>query len=199
MVLRRMTVAFALAGLAMVAVAAPAFAHAELKSSNPAKGASVATAPKQLELTFSEPVSPQEITVAGPQGAQWTVGQVSVAGPVVTAPIVQPVGPAGEYTITYKVLSEDGDPVTGTVAFTLTAPATTTTTPPPTTMTTATAAAPTSSPQAAPTSGSDSGGVPSWVWILIVVAAVLAAGAVVGRRVQSRKSDSEQNESSADR
>ena len=196
MVLRRMTAAFALAGLALVALATPAFAHAELKSSNPAKGASVAEAPKQIELTFNEAVSPQTITVTGPQGAQWTVGQIAVAGPVVTAPVTA-IGPAGEYTVTYKVLSDDGDPVTGTVAFTLTTPATTTTVPPstpPTTETTATA--PTSSPQAAPTSGDDSGGVPGWVWIVVAIAVVLAAGAIIGRRVQSR---TDKNEGSAER
>jgi copper resistance protein C len=185
MVLRRLTATFALAGLALVALATPAFAHAELKSSNPAKGASIASAPKQLELTFSEAVSPESITVTGPQGAQWTVGQVSVAGPVVTAPVTA-VGPAGEYTVTYRVLSDDGDPVTGTVAFTLTTAATTT---PPTTAsptTTDTTAAPTSNPQAAPTSGDDSGGVPGWVWIVVAVAVVLAAGAIVGRRVLNK-------------
>jgi methionine-rich copper-binding protein CopC len=185
MVLRRLTATFALAGLALVALATPAFAHAELKSSNPAKGASIASAPKQLELTFSEAVSPESITVTGPQGAQWTVGQVSVAGPVVTAPVTA-VGPAGEYTVTYRVLSDDGDPVTGTVAFTLTTAATTA---PPTTAsptTTDTTAAPTSNPQAAPTSGDDSGGVPGWVWIVVAVAVVLAAGAIVGRRVLNK-------------
>ncbi len=185
MVLRRMTAAFALAGLALVGLATPAFAHAELKGSNPAKGASVAAAPKQIELTFSEAVSPESITVAGPQGAQWTVGQITVAGPVVTAPVAA-IGPAGEYTITYRVLSEDGDPVTGTVAFTLTTPATTTTTT--TATTTTTVVAPTSNPQAAPTSGEDSGGVPGWVWILVAIAVVLVAGAIVGRRIQARTS-----------
>jgi hypothetical protein len=98
---------------------------------------------------------------------------------VVTAP-VQAVGPAGQYTITYRVLSSDGDAVNGTVAFTLTAPATTTTTPSPTTTT-----APTSSTQANPAPGED-GGIPAWVWIVVVIAALLAAGALVGRRMVRR-------------
>jgi copper resistance protein C len=189
MVLRRMTAAFALAGLALVGLAAPAFAHAELKGSNPAKGASVAAAPKQIELTFNQAVSPESITVVGPQGVQWTVGQIAVAGPVVTAPVTA-VGPAGEYTINYRVLSEDGDPVTGTVAFTLTTAASVATTTTTTTTTTA-AAAPTSNPQAAPTAGDDSGGVPGWVWILVAIAVVLVAGAMVGRRVRARTSKDE--------
>jgi methionine-rich copper-binding protein CopC len=195
MVLRRMIAAFALATLGVTALATPAFAHAELKGSNPAKGASVAAAPKQIELTFSEAVSPQTITVTGPQGTQWTVGQVSVAGPVVTAPVTA-VGPAGEYTIAYTVLSDDGDPVNGTIAFTLTAPATTaaatTTTTTPTTAATATSA--NSSAAQAPASNDD-GGLPVWVWILIVVV-IIVAGGLVARRVLNR---TDKNESPAER
>src|SRR5437763_5966713 len=123
MVLRRMTAALALAGMAMLAVAAPAFAHAELVSSNPAKNASLAAAPKEITLTFSEPVSPQSIAVTGPEGAQWTVGQMTVTGAVVIAPL-KANGPAGQYALTYKVKSEDGDDQTGTVAFTMTAAST---------------------------------------------------------------------------
>src|SRR5439155_22628197 len=102
MVLRRITAALALAGLAMLAVATPAFAHAELVKSTPAKGQSLAAAPKEIVLTFSEPVSPVSITITGPQGAQWTVGQITVTGAVAVAP-VRAVGPAGPYSLTYKV------------------------------------------------------------------------------------------------
>jgi methionine-rich copper-binding protein CopC len=168
MMIRRSIAALALAGLALVAAATPAFAHAELTSSNPAKDASVAQAPSRIQLTFNETVSPESITVTGPQGAQWTVGQIAVEGPVVTAPVI-PAGPAGQYTITYRVLSDDGASVTGTVAFTLTSPAT--------------ASAPPSSGQAAPGSSGDSKGLPAWLWVL-AIAVLLGAGAVIGRRVR---------------
>ena len=168
MMIRRLTAALVLAGLALVTFATPAFAHAELVSSNPAKDGSVAVAPKQIQLTFNETVSPELITVAGPQGTQWTVGQISVQGPVVTAP-VQAVGPAGQYTISYRVLSEDGEPVSGTVAFALTSPATVTSAPP-------------SSSQAAPSSGADSSGLPAWLWV-VAIGVLLVAGSVIGRRV----------------
>jgi methionine-rich copper-binding protein CopC len=184
MVLRRLTAALALAGVAMIAVNVPAFAHAELVSSNPAKNASLATAPKEITLTFSEPVSPQSITVTGPEGAQWTVGQMTVTGAVVIAPL-KANGPAGQYALTYKVKSDDGDDQTGTVAFTMTAAAT------PTAPATPSAGGPTSSagggpvagpapsdapPGQAASSSSDGGGVPVWVWIVIAVV-VLGAGA----------------------
>jgi len=168
MVIRRFVAALALAGLGLVAVATPAFAHAELISSNPAKDGSVTAAPQQIQLTFNETVSPESITVTGPQGTQWTVGQIAVEGPVVTAP-VQAVGPAGQYTISYRVVSDDGALVTGTVAFTLTAPA-------------STGAAP-SSGSAAPGSSGDTQGLPPWLWVL-AIAVLLGAGAVIGRRVR---------------
>jgi methionine-rich copper-binding protein CopC len=171
MMIRRLTTALVLAALALPSIATPAFAHAELVASNPAKDASLATPPQQLQLTFNETVSPQSITVTGPQGTQWTVGQVKVEGPVVTAPVT-PVGPAGPYAISYQVLSDDGDPVTGTVAFTMTAPAVP-----------ATQTAPPSSAPAASASSDGGKGLPAWVWVL-AIAVLLGAGAVIGRRVR---------------
>jgi copper resistance protein C len=108
---------------------------------------------------------------------------------VITVP-VQASGPAGRYTLTYRVVSGDGDAVTGTVAFTLTAaaaPATSTTTAAPAT-TTADPPSTVDSAGAGDASGGDSadradsdGGVPVLVWI-IGAAVVLVAGAVVALR-----------------
>ena len=168
MPIRRLLAVLTLSGLAMLVAATPAFAHAELVGSNPAKDASIAAAPQRIQLTFNETVSPEAITVAGPSGTQWTVGQLAVEGPVVTAP-VRAIGPAGKYTISYRVLSDDGDPVSGTVEFTLTAEAT--------------GAPPSSSTSAAPASDSDAGkGLPTWAWI-VGIAVLLVAGSVIGRRL----------------
>ena len=74
-------------------------------------------------------------------------------------------GPAGEYTVGYRVLSTDSHPVQGAVRFALTAPGP------------GTAAAPAPSGDGAPdavaapdrsastANGSDSGGTPVWPWI----------------------------------
>lgn len=195
MVLRRLTAALALSGVAMLAVAVPAFAHAELLSSNPAKNASLATAPKEITLTFSEPVSPQSITVTGPEGAQWTVGQMTVTGAVVIAPL-KANGPAGQYALTYKVKSDDGDDQTGTVAFTMTAAST------PTAPATPSAGGPTSNAGGGPVAGpapsdapsgqatsssSGSGGVPAWVWIVIAVVVLGAVAAFLIMRSRGGK------------
>jgi len=176
--LRRLGAALLLSGLALAGTATPAFAHAELLSSDPAAGASLPAAPKQIQLTFSEAVGlpADPITVTGPDGSTWKVGTVSAAGAVITAPVVA-TGPAGEYVLDYKVISDDGDEIGDKVRFTLATPAapttsaapTTTTTTAPTTTTTSAAA-----PAAADKSADDGGGVPVWVWI---VGAVVLVGA----------------------
>ncbi len=177
---RRIATVALLSGMALVVTATPAFAHARLIASDPAENAAVAAPPQQISLTFNEPVTPVEngITVTGPEGAAWTVGVPSVAGAVITIP-VQPAGPAGPYTLSYRVTSSDGDPVTGDVPFTLAVAATTTTT------TTTTATEPTTStpPDAAPPAEDDSG-LPVWVWIVggIVVVAALVLGIRLARR-----------------
>ncbi|HEX6339614.1 copper resistance CopC family protein [Umezawaea sp.] len=177
--LRRLGAALLLTGLALVGTAAPAFAHAELISSDPAAGASLPTAPTQVVLTFSEPVglAATPITVTGPDGVTWNVAQVNAAGAVVTA-VVEPTGPAGEYVLGYRVVSDDGDEVGADLRFTLAAAATpSTTSAAPTTTTAPTTPPPaTSSAPAASTASEegDGGGVPVSVWI---IGAVVLAGA----------------------
>ena len=176
-------VLLALAGL--LAFAGPASAHAELKSSSPAEGASLAAAPQKIELTFEEPVTlqPDPIAVTGPDGAKWTVSPPTVTDATITAAVV-PSGPAGAYTLTYKVVSDDGDKVTSAVHFTLTAPASPPTTSSSAAPTSSSAAAPVTTATPAPAASSDtSGGVPAWVWILIAVV-VLVAAVVVGLRLR---------------
>jgi methionine-rich copper-binding protein CopC len=198
MLVRRMSAALLIAGTVLFAGGTPALAHTALKSSNPAKGASLQSAPPQITLTFSEPVQVEAgaITVAGPGGAQWTVGPAEVAGAVVTAPVT-PAGPAGQYTISYRVISADGDPVRGTVPFALTAavPVATPTAPPttttsqPATTTTATATEPPVTPQPTPAAqqDNDSGGIPVWIWVVVAVI-VVVAGIFAGTRMRKPKS-----------
>src|SRR2546422_3242156 len=105
-----------LAGTAWLATATPALAHAELIASSPAEGATVSAPPTEVRLTFSEGLQASFTTVAvtGPGGAHWGIGQPTLVNTVLTVP-VQPRGPAGPATITYRVLSADGHPVSGSV------------------------------------------------------------------------------------
>ncbi|MEV6871806.1 copper resistance CopC family protein [Amycolatopsis sp. NPDC051128] len=182
---RRLGGALLLAGLAVFATAGPASAHTELQSSDPAEGATLAAAPTSVKLTFGEAVTMAKdpIQVTGPGGAKWTIGTVSLAGPVVSAP-VQATGPAGAYTISYHVISDDGDAVTGAVHFTLSAAPASTSGAAPTSSTTSAPVTSSASPSVAPSASSGSGGgFPAWAWILIlVVVLAIVAGLVVRSR-----------------
>ncbi|RSN58683.1 copper resistance protein CopC [Amycolatopsis sp. WAC 04182] len=174
-------------GLALLGAASPALAHSELKSSDPARGASLATPPTQIKLTFSGPVTLADdnpIQITGPENASWTVGRAEVAGTVVTAP-VKAVGPAGEYTLRYKVTFDDSHASSGSVKFNLSAPAAA---PSSQSQPSSQAPAPASSASPAPQAGETTPEdlVPSWVWIVLAVA-VVAAGVVVALRFTRRK------------
>jgi methionine-rich copper-binding protein CopC len=186
---RRILLGSLLAAVTVLATATPALAHTGLKSSDPADGASVATAPTRVSLTFEEAVGipDQPISIVGPGGTAWQVGKASVDGATVTAPVTA-TGPAGAYTLSYSIIADDGDAVTGKVAFTLTTAATpTTTAAAPTTTATATTAA--AAPVAAPAAPAADGGVPGWVWIVLVVVVLAVIGGFVVARSR-RSSDS---------
>ena len=143
--------------------AATALAHNVLVSSDPAEGARLDTGPEQVTLTFDQPVrlAFNTVTMVGPDGSHWIDAPVRVEGPTVTAPVHE-LGPAGTYTIGYRILSADGHPVSNKVTFELTKPGNGT---------------PVSPPEAAgeqDSSEQGSGsGAPVWPWIAGAVVLVL--------------------------
>jgi copper resistance protein C len=120
---RRLLALLALVGMALLGSAGPAAAHNELIASDPPDGAELATGPAQVVLTFDQPVQRgfSTVTVTGPGSKQWQADAPTEDGAVVSAP-VRPLGPAGQYTIAYQVLSADGHPVRGALRFTLITP-----------------------------------------------------------------------------
>ncbi|OZM72546.1 copper resistance protein CopC [Amycolatopsis antarctica] len=166
--MRRAAVAVLLTAFALLGLAVPASAHNVLVSSDPAENAALPAAPPVVTLTFDQYVQAgdsNQVAVTGPDGSQWAEGQISVRGNVVTAP-VRPLGPAGQYTVGYRILSADGHPVPGEIRFTLTTAGNGTPAP-------ADAAASGGTGTQASEADSGSGGVPVWVWI---VGAVLLLG-----------------------
>jgi methionine-rich copper-binding protein CopC len=144
-----------LAGFAVLGLGSPAFAHDVLVGSAPASGATLASGPAEVRFDFNAPVrqGPNTITVVGPNGTHWErTANAAVTGNSVSTPVA-PLGAAGVYTASYRIISTDGHPVTGEIHFTLAVAGNGTPA--------AAAAAPTSS----------GGGVPIWIWI--VGAAVL--------------------------
>ena len=180
-----------LAGSALLLGAGTAFAHDVLTASDPANGSSLATGPSKVTLTFDLPVKEyfSTITVLGPDGNHYEGGASTVDGSTVSAP-VQPLGPAGAYTIGYRIVSDDGHPVSGSVRFTLTqagpghgVPAAESAG---SSTGSAAAAAPGQPGQPDGTSGassdSGSGGIPAWPWVVGGVLLV-AAGAAIALRL----------------
>ncbi|MHA6619195.1 copper resistance CopC family protein [Pseudonocardia sp. DLS-67] len=168
-----------LAGLALLLGATPALAHARLESSDPTDGASLDAAPQRVTLTFNEAMTPgfNTLTVVGPDQGHYETGDVAVDGSSVSIE-VQPLGPAGQYEVGYRVVSADGHPISGSVGFTLTTAGTGT--PAAAAAPSASPAAPTGQPAPAPAAAApadDSGGTPVWPWI--VGAVVLVGGGVV--------------------
>lgn len=154
--------------------AGQASAHTRLLSSDPADGTSLGTGPSTVSLVFNENMQAEfsTVTVVGPDRTEYQSGAVTADQGTLRIGVA-PLGAAGRYEIGYRVISEDGHPVTGSVAFTLTAdgPA-------------AAAPAPTSAPGAVapaaaaePAAPAEDGGTPVWPWI--VGAVVLVGGGVV--------------------
>jgi len=102
--------------------AAPAYAHAVLVSSDPPEGGSVSPDLAQVTLTFNDPVQAEfaQVTVIDATGAQRQQGAAEVDGAQVTQQVAGLM--AGGHTISYRIVSSDGDPVTGEIAFTVAAP-----------------------------------------------------------------------------
>lgn len=113
----RIAVVLAVATVALLARAVPATAHDVLRSTSPAAGSVVETLPAVVVLTFDDPALAigTEVVVTGPAGSV-----VSGRPRLVDDDVRQPVGggPAGRYTVLWKVTSADGHPVSGTFEFT---------------------------------------------------------------------------------
>src|SRR5262245_41439047 len=118
------TVAAALVGavLLMIALAAPptAAAHATRIATDPAVDAVLdrsATFNERLQTTFAA------MTVVGPDGNLWSTGQTRVQGAIVSVDLM-PLGPAGTYTVNYRVTSADGHVVSDSWPLHVTTPGT---------------------------------------------------------------------------
>lgn len=176
--------------LAPVVVAAPASAHDALRSTNPADGTTVDTAPDAVELEMSStPLGlGTQVQVTGPAGVVST-GDARVVDTTVSQALLAD-RPAGEYTVQWRVTSSDGHPVSGSFTFTSTAavgtpaPTATPTTATPTAEPSPTSASPTADDAA--TTGSSSGLTGAVIGLVVVLVAAVALGALAVRRRRNR-------------
>jgi copper resistance protein C len=170
-------VTVAATALCVLATAPTAFAHAELVASSPADGANLRQPPESATLTFSETVrTPAFVEVTGPGGRDVTVGRVRVRDADLATRLSTSAEP-GRYTLSYRVTSADGHPITGTVRFTLAGSANTAE---PAPADTATPGAPLPAPaeQTQPAAGSGDGGGGLGTGQVVLLLGVLVVGLV---------------------
>ena len=153
----------------------PASAHNVLLGTSPAQGQTVSRTPSTVVLTFDNPAIAMgtQLVVTGPAG-NVAVGPPRLVDSTVSQDLA-PGSPAGPYTVTWRVTSIDGHPISGTFVFTSSAPATGS---PPTGPTSvpgpSTAGPPATSDRREPL-------IPSWGWIVAGVLVILGAVRVARR------------------
>jgi copper transport protein len=117
---RRALVVVALAALALALPAAPAFAHAQLLSTEPVGGTAAAKAPGQVLLRFSEPV---QVSQAGVRVFDADAERVTTEtalhprGKADEVALALPDLANGAYVVTWRVTSADSHPVHGAFTF----------------------------------------------------------------------------------
>jgi copper transport protein len=95
-----------------------ALAHASLVSAEPSDGSVVAQAPQTVQLRFNEPVTPAVIGLIDATGK--TRDDVTVRAVDNTLVLALPASlPRGTQIVSYRVISQDGHPVGGSLVFSI--------------------------------------------------------------------------------
>lgn len=96
-----------------------AHAHAKLERAEPRAGSSVALAPSEVALWFTERLEPSfsSLTVTNASGQPVNVGNPNVNGTIMRVPL-QAIGP-GSYQVNWRVLSVDTHKTEGSFSFTV--------------------------------------------------------------------------------
>lgn len=160
-----------------VLIAAPASAHDELVSTDPAADATLDALPEQLTLTFSGELATDpgatELQVADAGGISLADGPPIIEGTTVTQSLAGAA--SGVVTVLWKVVSSDGHPISGQFAFSVSTAPTPTVTPTPS-GSAAPADSPAPEPSDAPTVASaDDGALPWIIGGLLLLALIVGA------------------------
>jgi copper resistance protein C len=154
----------ALLAVVMMATAGTASAHAVRIATDPAQDAALTHGPTRVSATFNEELQKNfaAMTVVGPDGNLWSSGDAQIDGAIAGVALL-PLGPAGTYTVNYRVTSADGHVVSGSWSFRLTTAGTGTPGPP------------------AAGQGTGDHGPPVWPFAVVAVA-IVGAGALWAAR-----------------
>jgi copper transport protein len=120
--IRRLLTMLVAAVALLVAAPAPADAHATLVGSDPAQGAVLAEAPQAIRFTFSEHVSlvPDGVRIFDAQGEELGA-EPTARGAELEVELGDDIG-TGTLVVVWRVVSEDGHPISGSLAFSIGAP-----------------------------------------------------------------------------
>jgi copper resistance protein C len=87
-------------------------------ATDPDRNGVVAVAPTQVITVWNERVTNAVETVTGPDNAQWSTGSAQGSGAQYSVGL-RPDAPPGLYTVNWNVISDDGDPVSGSWTYTV--------------------------------------------------------------------------------
>ncbi|MEV0216269.1 copper resistance CopC family protein [Micromonospora sp. NPDC050695] len=112
--------------VALLVPAAPAWAHNSLRSSTPARDATLPSAPVEVTLEFMRRLDPAFTTIVLTDATRQKIptGDPVVVGATSTVRVTGPL-PNGTYTVGYRVVSADGHPAQGSYPFTVADPTST--------------------------------------------------------------------------
>jgi methionine-rich copper-binding protein CopC len=176
--------------LAVLAPAAPAWAHNSLAEAVPAENAKLAESPASVRLRFLQKLNPQSttVTVTGTDGKPVAASKPSVSAATATIKFTGAL-PNGTYAVAYRVASHDGHTVQGTYRFTVadpTPPTSAAPSPAPTEASPPPSAVPAPASTAPLVEAADDGAGPGTAGTVLIVGGVLvlaaAAGFVIARR-----------------
>jgi methionine-rich copper-binding protein CopC len=118
----RKLIAFLLLGWMLLVSSTPVSAHAQLLSANPKAKSTVYVLPTQVKLMFSDDLIDLEggnqIQVSDPKGKRIDSGASSLLGNQLSVGLKKSTL-LGRYKVTYRVLSEDGHPISANYYFNL--------------------------------------------------------------------------------
>lgn len=101
-----------------IGAAGPASAHADLVSSDPVDGSVVESAPESITLNFNSAILDSTAELAVSNSAGELVNGIVTESVQTSATAVWPADlPGDTYTVAYRVVSEDGHPITGSFSF----------------------------------------------------------------------------------
>jgi methionine-rich copper-binding protein CopC len=105
-------------GLALATLAVTASAHAHLQKASPADGSVVTTSPSRIVLNFSEAARLTAASIQKGDAPRQSLKPLpAAAARQISVPLPQLT--PGSYSVTWRVVSEDGHVMSGTLRFTL--------------------------------------------------------------------------------